>query len=101
MFFDVMIYIVADMRNIKKIKKEDFMVNIRKLRATMVEKDVSVKTLADAIGVDQATMYRRFNAGDTFSIKEASTIAKILDLNSDELNNIFFGDYVADMQQNK
>lgn len=75
------------------------MVNINKLKAKMVENEISVSQLADRVGVNQATMYRRFNGGENFSIKEASEIAKILNLSADELNDIFFNEIVAEMQQ--
>ena len=75
------------------------MVNINKLKAKMVENEISVSQLADMVGVNQATMYRRFNGGENFSIKEASEIAKILNLSADELNDIFFNEIVAEMQQ--
>lgn len=75
------------------------MININKLKAKMVENEITVSQLADLVGVNQATMYRRFNAGENFSIKEASEIAKILNLTAEELNNIFFSEIVADMQQ--
>lgn len=75
------------------------MVNINKLKAKLVENDISVSQLAYKVGLNQATMYRRFNGGENFSIKEASEIARILNLSADELNDIFFSEIVADMQQ--
>ena len=76
------------------------MVNIRKLKARMVEKDMSVDQLAEKIGVDRSTLYRRFaDNGETFTISEAMKIRFALDLNSDQAAGIFFANEMADMQQ--
>ena len=76
------------------------MVNIRKLKARMVEKDMSVDQLAEKIGVDRSTLYRRFaDNGASFTIGEAMKIRFALDLNSDQAAEIFFASEMADVQQ--
>ena len=70
------------------------MVNINKLKGKMVEKSINVAALAAAMGLNHATVYRKFETGN-FSIKEAKDIARILDLSIDEVNSIFFADVVA------
>ena len=70
------------------------MVNIRKLRGKMVEEDFSVEKLAETIGINRATLYRKLETGN-FSIKEANAIAIALNLTNDELNAIFFAEVVA------
>ncbi|MCI6609825.1 MAG: helix-turn-helix transcriptional regulator [Ezakiella sp.] len=65
----------------------------------MAEKEISVSELATMINVNQATLYRRLDDGEKFSIKEAKEIAKVLELTAKELNEIFFSEIVADMQQ--
>lgn len=72
------------------------MVNIDKLRGKIVENRLTVETLADEVGVDRSTLYRRINGGGgSFTIDEASKIAKALKLTADEVNSIFFAQYVA------
>ena len=72
------------------------MVNVNKLRGKMAENELSVERLATAIGLDKATVYRKLsNNGESFSISEADKIAKILQLNSEEAQAIFFSQYVS------
>ncbi len=72
------------------------MVNVNKLRGQIVEKGFNVETLADAIGMDRSTFYRRLNnRGETFSIREANLICDRLRLNKEEAMSIFFSHFVA------
>ncbi len=72
------------------------MVNINKLKGKIVERGMNVTELAYKVNVDKATMYRKLNVnGESFTIKEADLIAKVLDLTLDEINSIFFSQYVA------
>jgi hypothetical protein len=72
------------------------MVNVNKLRGKIVEKSMTVDKLADKIGIDRTTFYRRLNSnGENFLIKEADAITKVLGLNCEEATAIFFAQYVA------
>ena len=72
------------------------MVNIRKLRAKMVETGVNVERLASEIGVDKSTLYRRLAGnGEDFTIKEADLIRTALSLSVSEASAIFFTSDVA------
>lgn len=72
------------------------MVNINKLKGKMVELELNADELSEKIGMDRATFYRRLSAnGQTFSIKEADAISKVLGLTRNEVNEIFFSQYVA------
>lgn len=72
------------------------MVNVNKLRGKMVECGINMEQMADEIGVDRSTMYRKLNQdGNNISIKEASIMAKKLGLSYDEVNDIFFNFEVA------
>lgn len=74
----------------------DGMVNVNKLKGRIIEKGFNIETLADAIGMDRSTFYRRLNNhGETFSIREANLICDRLGLNSDEAMSIFFTNFVA------
>ncbi len=70
------------------------MVNIKKLRGKMVEADFTVEKLAEVIGINRATLYRKLETGN-FTIKEANIIAAALHLTNEELNAIFFAEVVA------
>ena len=72
------------------------MVDVNKLKGKIREKQFTIKSLATAIGVDPATLYRRFdNNGISFTIGEVTMIAKVLTLTYDEINAIFFANNVA------
>lgn len=72
------------------------MVNVNKLKAKMVELELNADELSRRIGMDRATFYRRLSVdGQTFSIKEADAISRELDLTKNEVNEIFFSQFVA------
>lgn len=72
------------------------MVNVDRLRGKIVECRKTVREVAEFIEIDPATLYRRLNGGgNTFTIEEADKIADFLSLSVDELNRIFFAQYVA------
>lgn len=70
--------------------------NIRKLKAAMVERGINTAQLADRIGVNRSTLYRRIaTQGRGFTIGEAESIASVLGLSPAESTAIFFGNDVA------
>ena len=72
------------------------MVNVNKLKGKIVENGMSVQELAELVNIDKATFYRKLNAnGETFLIRDADAISKALNLTMDEVNAIFFSQYVA------
>lgn len=64
--------------------------NILKLRGKMVENCVNVEALASVLEIDRATLYRKLNDGEKFTIGEARKINEVLELTKDEANEIFF-----------
>ena len=64
---------------------------ILKLRGKMVEKGVNVESLASDMGIDRATLYRKLNDGEKFTIGDAKKIKTALNLTDEEANDIFFG----------
>ena len=72
------------------------MVNINKLRGKIIENGLSVKDVADKLEMDRSTLYRKMNSeGDTMTISDAEKISKILNLSLEEVNSIFFSNFVA------
>lgn len=89
---DDIVNIVADMRK----RKEKKVVNTNKLKGKIVECGLNISELAELIGIDKATLYRKINAnGQTITIKEADMISKELKLSKEEVNDIFFSQFVA------
>ena len=72
------------------------MVNTNKLKGKIVECGMNISELAELIGIDKATLYRKINAnGEAITIREADMISKELKLSREEVNDIFFSQYVA------
>lgn len=72
------------------------MVNIDKLKGKIVECRLTIESLANKIGMNPSTLYRKINNGGLpFTIGEADNIASVLNLTADEVNAIFFAQYVA------
>ena len=72
------------------------MVNINKLKGKIVENGLTIEKLADNIGIDRSTLYRKINnKGETFTLKEADLILNALNLTAEEAKAIFFSQFVA------
>ena len=72
------------------------MVNINKLKAKIVENGFNVEYVADKVGMDKATFYRKMaNNGETFLVKEVDAMARVLKMTGDDINAIFFTQTVA------
>lgn len=74
----------------------DRMTNADKLKATLKEKGMSIEEVSKLIGIDKSTFYRKLASdGATFTIGEVDKMSKALSLTVDEINAIFFGNFVA------
>ena len=72
------------------------MTNVNKLKGKMVENGMSVAILAEKIGIDKATLYRKLNNNaENLLIRDANAIISALGLTSDEALAIFFSQIVA------
>ncbi|MFG6379466.1 MAG: XRE family transcriptional regulator [Lachnospiraceae bacterium] len=72
------------------------MVNINKLKGKIVECGMNVEILAEKIGMNKSTLYRKLSStDDVFTIREADLIARELKLTYSEINAIFFSQIVA------
>lgn len=63
--------------------------NVLKLRGKIVEKGINVEALANSINIDRATLYRKLNDGERFTIGEALRIKDALELTAEEACAIF------------
>ncbi|MGL6202087.1 MAG: helix-turn-helix domain-containing protein [Lachnospiraceae bacterium] len=66
-------------------------VNTQKLKGKIVERDTTQEALADAVGVDRSTFYRKMkNGGNGFTVGEIHKIIDAIPLTMDEAISIFF-----------
>lgn len=72
------------------------MVNVNKLKGKIIENGMNVSDLAEIMGIDTSTLYRKLSRnGENISIKEADKISKVLKLTPAEASSIFFSQYIA------
>lgn len=72
------------------------MVHVNKLKGKIVENGLRISYVADHIGMDRATLYRRLKeGGEDFTVKEITRLSKLLNLTGEEINDIFFNSEVA------
>lgn len=62
---------------------------VNKLKAKVVEKEMNIEMLAKKLGINQSSLYRKFNNADKITIGEAIKMKKILDINDEEAVDIF------------
>ena len=65
--------------------------DLNKLKGKIVEKGWNVEKLAEYIGVDRSSMYRKLNNFEKITIGEAKQIKDALDLSNAEASSIFLG----------
>lgn len=67
------------------------MTNVSILRGKIVECNTTQEALADSIGINRSTFYRKMkDGGKNFTVGEVEKIANILSLNSEDVMKIFF-----------
>lgn len=72
------------------------MTNVDKLKGAIVERRFTLEKVAETIGIDKSTLYRKLsNDGEDFTIKQADDITKLLGLSASEAQAIFFSQFVA------
>lgn len=63
--------------------------NTKKLKGKIVENGINVEKLAEYLGMDKSTLYRKLNASEKITIGEALRIKTALDLTDEEAYEIF------------
>ncbi|EFT93874.1 helix-turn-helix domain-containing protein [Enterococcus faecalis] len=77
------------------------MINVAKLKGLIVERKTTQQAVADSIGMNRSTFYRKMKKGGDFSIEEAKCIKEQIPLSDVEAIEIFFGKEVAFVLQRK
>lgn len=62
---------------------------LNKLRAKIVEMNMNVATLAELIEVDRATLYRKLNDAERFTVGDVRKMKEALQMTNEEACDIF------------
>lgn len=63
--------------------------NASMLRGKIIERGLNVESVAEKIGIDRSSLYRKLNDGEKMTLKEAVRIRNLLDLSDEEATLIF------------
>ena len=63
--------------------------NVSRLKGKIVEKEMNVEKLADIIGIDRSSLYRKLNNAEKITIGEAVKMKDALSMNDTEAFEIF------------
>ena len=75
-------------------------VNINKLRGIIVERNTTHEAVADHIGINRSTFYRKLKTGgNTFTVEEVQKMVEAIPLSTEEAIAIFFSPDVAKVRQ--
>ena len=68
-------------------------INISMLRKHIKANNLTIAQVADKMEINQSTFYRKLRSnGETFSIAETKSLAKILNLTASDCKDIFFSE---------
>lgn len=68
--------------------------NTKEFRVALVRAEISQNELADRIGISRQSLSQKTNGKRDFKLSEIRKISEVLDLSSDDVNVIFFGNEV-------
>ena len=72
------------------------MFNKNEFRAQLARMGMSAKTLAEKLGIDESTLYRKINNQGSFTRQEINDMIAILNITNPKI--IFFADELAETQ---
>ena len=73
--------------------------DLNKLKGKIVERGWNVEKLAESIGVERSSMYRKLNNFEKITIGEAKRITEALNLSNEDASSIFLGTKSHDKRQ--
>lgn len=66
------------------------MFNEKQFKKKLIDSDLTLREIAKAIGISEATLYRKIRGITEFSRNELAIIKTKLELNTEEFEQIFF-----------
>lgn len=71
----------------------------KQFRLKMISAGLSIKDIANAVGVNEATLYRKIKGITDFTRNEMVVIRSVLHLNTSDFENIFFAPELTKTQE--
>lgn len=69
-----------------------------KFRAKIIESGLTIEKLANLLGINAATLYRKINGSSDFSRSEMQIIRQVLNMSPQAMDEIFFAPELAETQ---
>lgn len=69
--------------------------DIKKLKAEMILKDLSIPKMATEIGIGKKALYQKMKGVTQFTLPEIRAICALLDISGEKILDIFFNEKVA------
>ncbi len=69
--------------------------NVNELKAEVVRNGLKLEEVADGIKIARTTLWRRMANPDDFTLKEIKDISRLLNLSTERMSDIFFGNKVS------
>lgn len=63
--------------------------NVNKLKGLLAENEMNVETLAEMIGVERSSLYRKLNNSEKITIGEAAKMKEVLNMSDEKAYEIF------------
>lgn len=70
------------------------------LKGKMVSQKINSEYLANVLGINITTFYRKLNHESEFDRQEMSIIRMVLNLNKNDMDSIFFAKELTETQEN-
>ncbi len=68
-------------------------------KIAQIRAGVSKEDIAKYLGINPATVYRKFNGESEFTLSELRKLKVFLNLSKDDVDRIFFSDELTEMQE--
>ena len=69
--------------------------NQTEFKVAQIRANVTKEDIANSLGINVATVYRKFNGESDFTLSELQTLKKMLNLSKDDIDRIFFSEELA------
>ena len=73
--------------------------NSTEFKVAQIRAGVTKEDIAQYLGINVATIYRKFNGESDFTLSELRKLKIILRLSKEDVDRIFFGDLLTETQE--